>query len=158
MQTKKSKPAKGVTSREFCDVLAIIQDAASSKVAPLLDASQQQQLVWSFDNDRIHEGALAELRLRGLISSSNKAPLPPHSPDMHKVVEHCIGRLTTKVNAELADTEDVQQSVAYWKGRMEEFFFQQISAESIAKDVASLRATYQAIVQVQGAWPAKKHR
>lgn len=135
-----------------------IRAAADSRVVPLLVGSQQQQIVWSFDNDRIHQGALPELQLRGISSSSNRAPLPPHSPDMHKVVEHCIGRLTSMVDAELADTEDVQQSVAYWKGRMEHFFFGSITADSIARDVGSLGDTYRAIQEVQGAWPAKTYR
>lgn len=143
---------------EFCDVVEDIQEAASSRVVPLLSAFQGQELVWSFDNDRIHQAALPELQGRGLISNSNRAPLPPHSPDMHKVVEHCIGRLTSMVNAELADTEDIQQSVGHWKARMEHFFYNHITAESIARDVSSLPATYQAIVDVAGAWPAKRYR
>ena len=143
---------------EFCDVVEEIQGAASSRVAPLLTAFPGQQLVWSFDNDRIHQAALPELQNRGLIINSNRAPLPPHSPDMHKVVEHCIGRLTSMVNAELADTEDIHHSVSHWKARMEHFFYNCISAQSIARDVSSLAATYQAIIDVAGAWPAKRYR
>jgi hypothetical protein len=155
MQTKKGEPAKGCTSREFCDVMAQIQAAASSRVVPNLVGLQQQQVVWSFDNDRVHEGALTELRWRGLVTANNRAPLPPHSPDMHKVIEHCIGRLTSMVVAELADTEDVHLSVAHWQARLQDMFFNGISAESIAKDVASLS---QAIIDVGGALPAKKFR
>lgn len=158
MQTKEGKPAAGCTAREFCDVLDVIQEAAAQKMAAIPGGIQPQQLVWSFDNDRIHKAALPELQLRRMISGHTRAPLPPSSPDMHKVVEHCIGRLASMVAAELADTEDVQQSVAFWQAKVESMFFGNISAESIAKDVASLRDTYKAIIDVQGAWPAKRYR
>lgn len=138
--------------------MAQIQQEASSRVMPRLVGLQQQQIVWSFDNDRVHQAALPELRLRGLLSQSNRAPLPPHSPDMHKVIEHCIGRLTSMVVAEMADTEDVPLSVAHWQARLHDMFFNHISAESIARDVSSLAATYQAIIDVEGAWPAKAFR
>jgi hypothetical protein len=158
MQTKKGEPAKGCTAREFCEVMSQIQEEARSRVLPSLMGSQQQQMVWSFDNDRVHEAALAELRVRGLLTATNRAPLPPHSPDMHKVIEHCIGRLTSMVLAELADTEAVQLSVAHWQARLEDMFFNNITAESIAKDVVSLADTYRAIIDVEGAWPAKAFR
>lgn len=135
-----------------------IQEEASSRVMPRLLGLQQQQVVWSFDNDRVHTAALPELRVRGLLTQDNRAPLPPHSPDMHKVIEHCIGRLTGMVVAELADTEDVNLSVAHWQARLQDMFFNYVSAESIARDVSSLAATYQAILDVQGAWPAKAFR
>jgi hypothetical protein len=50
--------------------------------------------VWSFDNDRIHQRpeTLAALK----INSRNRFPLPPNSPDMHRVVERCIARLKQK--------------------------------------------------------------
>lgn len=135
-----------------------IQEQASSRVMPRLLGLQQQQIVWSFDNDRVHTAALPELRLRGLLTPSTRAPLPPHSPDMHKVIEHCIGRLTSMVVAELADTEDVQLSIAHWQARLQDMFMNHISADSIARDVSSLPATYQAIIDVGGAWPAKAFR
>ena len=135
-----------------------IQEEDSSRVMPRLLGLQQQQIVWSFDNDRVHTASLPELRVRGVLTPSNRAPLPPHSPDMHKVIEHCIGRLTSMVVAELADTEDVQLSVAHWQARLLDMFFNGISAESIARDVSSLAATYQAIIDVEGAWPAKTFR
>lgn len=138
--------------------MAQIQAESSTRVLPNLVGLQQQQMVWSFDNDKVHAAALPELRLRGLLTPTNRAPLPPHSPDMHKVIEHCIGRLTSMVVAELADTEAVQLSVAHWQARLEDMFFNSISPESIAKDVASLGATYQAICDVGGAWPAKAFR
>ena len=106
MQTQQGHLAKGTTSKEFCDVMEKIQQAATMRVAPQLNPQQGEQLVYSYDNDSVHKGALEELRVRGLLTSTNRAPLPPNSPDMHKVVEHCIARVTSMVNAELADTED----------------------------------------------------
>lgn len=110
-----------------------IQEAASERVAPLLVGNEQQQLVWSFDNDRVHQSALPMLREQGWLTNTKRAPLPPFSPDMHKVVEHCIARLTCMVAAELADTEDVHQNAAYWMAKLEEMFFGGISAESSCK-------------------------
>ena len=135
-----------------------IQQAATMRVAPQLNPQQGEQLVYSYDNDSVHKGALEELRVRGLLTSTNRAPLPPNSPDMHKVVEHCIARVTSMVNAELADTEDIVHPVGYWQGRVEQLFFGGISAASVKADVASLRATYQAIIDVGGAWPPRKYR
>jgi len=156
--TKKGRPAKGCTAREFCDVMRSIHEAASTRVTPLLVGSEQQQLVWSFDNDRVHQAALPQLREEGLLTNTNIAPLPPFSPDMHKVVEHCIARLTGMVAAALADTEDVHQDVAYWMGRLEAMFFGGVTADSIARDVGSLAETYMAILEVEGGYPAKRYR
>lgn len=158
MQTLAGKPAKGCTSREFCDVMGAIQQQAILKVAPLMGAQQQQQIIWSFDNDAVHKAALPELLNRGILTSSNRAPLPPCSPDMHKVVEHCIARLASLVNAELVSTDDAVQSVAYWQQRLVHLFSTQITAPQIARDVQSLKKTHQAIIDAEGAWPAREHR
>lgn len=135
-----------------------IKEASNARVVPLMVGSGQQQLVWSFDNDRVHQAALPMLREQGLLTTTNRAPLPPFSPDMHKVVEHCIARLTCMVAAELADTEDIHLDVAHWMARLEQMFFGAITADSIARDVDSLADTYRAILEVEGAWPAKRYR
>lgn len=135
-----------------------VQLAATQCVAPLLNAHQGQQLVYSFDNDAVHQGAMEELQQRGLITNSNRAPLPPNSPDMHKVVEHSIARLTSMVNSELAHTEDLVLPVEHWRSRLEQMFLTGITAASIRADVASLKATYQAIIDVAGSWPPRKYR
>ena len=62
------------------------------------------------------------------------------------------------VAAELADTEDVHQDVAYWMTRLEAMFFGGVTADSIARDVASLADTYMAILEVEGGYPAKRYR
>jgi hypothetical protein len=142
--------------------MGAIKQQAELKVAPLLGAQQQQQqqqeLIYSFDNDAVHKAALPELLNRGILTANNRAPLPPCSPDMHKVVEHCIARLTVLVNEELVNSDDTLQSVAYWQQRLVTLFTSRITAPQVAADVHSLRGTYQAIINAQGGWPARQYR
>ncbi len=139
-------------------MMGAINLKAQAMVAPLLGAQQQQHIVYSFDNDRIHTAALPELQNRGILTPNNRAPLPPSSPDMHKVVEHCIARVSTMINEELVNSDDIVHSVAYWQQRLVHLFNTGITAPQVAADVESLKHTYEAIINAHGGWPARQYR
>lgn len=85
-----------------------------------------------------------------------RVPLPPRSPDMHKVIEHIFGHLTTQMNASLAK-DDQLKGVAKYKAELERLFHA-YPTKSVKKDVLSLPKTYAEIVKVQGDWPPSKFR
>lgn len=132
-----------------------LKQAVEDKLVPLLP--QGQQPIYSFDNDSIHTAAVAQLRAAGILTDTNRAPLPARSPDMHKVVEHVMAHMARGMQ-ELLTMAPEGADVEWYKEKLEEWFYEHISAESIAADVASLKETYQQVVKVLGSWPAKKYR
>ena len=54
--------------------------------------------------------------------------------------------------------EEQRLTVEACKQELQRLFFEVLQASSIAADVATLKATYQAIVDAQGGYPPKKFR
>lgn len=102
--------------------------------------------LFSFDNWAGHNTA-AEL---GIMEGDNRVPLPPGSPDIHKVIEHIFNRLAYAFGKELwlyarDDDVDVYCDVA------QKILFN-MDVQSIRKDIRSLVGTYQQIIKGGGAW------
>lgn len=102
--------------------------------------------LFSFDNWAGHNTA-AEL---GILEGHNRVPLPPGSPDIHKVIEHIFNRLAYAFGKELwlyarHDDVDVYCDV------VEKILFN-MDVQSIRRDIRSLRDTYHSIIQGGGAW------
>ena len=151
MQTKKGAAARGPTAEEFLHVMEYFKEKALAvKSDPRFKHSFNQRagLHFSYDNPPIHRN----LPLQDVV----RVPLPPRSPDMHKVIEHKFGILTRQMNASLAK-DDQLKGVAKYKAELERLFHS-ISAESVHKDVLSLESTYSEILKVQGNWPPAKFR
>ena len=109
---------------------------------------------WSFDNDKIH---CNKERLRFLkINGRNRFPLPPRSHDMHRVVEHCINHLKATFQQWLY-AHNAERTMAEYRSALEEIFYTQIKAESIAKDVRGLPALFRNIAskKYNGGWTTK---
>jgi N-dimethylarginine dimethylaminohydrolase len=49
-------------------------------------------------------------------------------------------------------------NVDWYKEKLEEWFYDNVKAESIAADVKSLQQTYEKVIEIGGTWPAKKYR
>jgi hypothetical protein len=85
--------------------------------------------------------------------------VPPYSPDLHQVVEHAIANTTTRWRRALLENarrRDVYASVQEWYEEVAACFAD--SSQSIAKNVASLDATYQEVIRLGGGWPIAKFR
>lgn len=75
---------------------------------------------------------------------------------MHKVIEHVFARLKPAFKKQITSLTSKQHPYIYW-GLLTGLFIK-ITPSSVARDVASLRATYKAIVDRDGAWADKKNR
>ena len=154
LQTKDGKPAQGITSEEFTEVMGKIKAAAeapdnSSKL------KRGERWLYSYDNDKVHVGA--DLTKVGIMPAL-RFELPPCSSDMHKVVEHIHAWLQMKMQQWLEDMEECSLNAEQCKKQLQKLFFKHLQKSSIAADVASLKDTYRAIIAARGGYPAKKHR
>ncbi len=111
--------------------------------------------IFSFDNAPIHQGAdLQGLQLVG----AKRAPLSPSSPDMHKCIEHVFGTMSRAMNNSLHKNATLTTAAQY-RAEVERLFNTCITADSVQKDVATLKETYNAIRhEVGGDWPDKRLR
>lgn len=154
MQTKDGRKAQGITSAEFTEIMGIIKDT-------LLTRENRKKLksgegwLYSYDNDKVHQGA--DLTQAG-IQPGDRFDLPSCSSDMHKVVEHVHGWLQGRMQKWLEDMDEERLTVEACKAELERLFYQVLTINSIAADVATLKDTYRAIIRAEGGYPSKKHR
>jgi hypothetical protein len=153
MQTTKGVPAKGCTKMEWVDVMTRIKAAIAEKLRALPaagDGSFGGVARYSFDNDKIHQDIAAQAQLK--VGGSKRVPLPPYSHDIHRVVEHTLGRLKTAFNKWLY-SHPAALSMAQYMAALEHIFFTTQTPAIIAADVATLPSVYRAIQEAKGNWP-----
>lgn len=114
-----------------------------------------RDLVYSYDNPKIHQSAAEDLEKIG-ITQHDRAPLAEYSPDMHKVIEHVHSNFQRAFTKQLREDASIKTGKQYAQ-LMERVFFQ-LSQASIKRDVKSLKQTYEEIIKLGGGWPAKKYR
>jgi hypothetical protein len=155
LQTKEGNPAKSVTSMEFEQWIAKLwKKLHSPKYQALLPAGVTYKL--AFDNAGVHKGA--NLRQFG-ITSDDIVHVPALSSDMQKVVEHCHANLQHHMQAWLCEPQQQQRKklpVEECMAEMGKGF--QAQKEAIRKDVDSLPATYDEIIEKKGGHVSKKNR
>lgn len=155
----KKKPvyAKGITRKEFFDVMKYFVTQAQAFIDIHLREHPGSPLQlgdnWSYDNPSIHDADLAQLGITEL----NRAPLPPQSGDMHKVVEHVHATLCTAMSEWVARNPNVTKS-ADIKQQFEALFFKHITPAHVKKDIDSLPAQWRAIKANEGGWTPVKYR
>lgn len=151
LQNYKNEVAQGPAYQEVVHLYTkgIVPDC-QQKVAT--HPNFKGQLIYSLDNDSAHKKALPLLEEAGVLNSSNRAPLPALSPDMHKVVEHTHALLMHHFNEMLETVDDSPRSVEFYIEKLREIFFREVTAEIITKDTRSLRATYKAIKAANGGY------
>lgn len=108
-----------------------------------------EKWLYSWDNDKVHKGA--DLTKVG-IQDADRFPLPELSSDMHKVVEHVHAWLQKKMQQWLESHEGTKITVQQCKAELTRLFERELEAESIKRGVASLNATYQAVIDRQGGY------
>ena len=143
-----------MTAEEFEDCIWDLKLTLDDIWEKTGDGSQPHWLL-SIDSDSAH--TRARLQERGIWAGERLFPLAFLSPDMHKVVEHVHAWLTKKMHAWLrsraADKPTPRQCMMQCKE-----FFSQYPRASIQADVDSMQATYAAIQQQAGMYPAAKFR
>ena len=157
MQTLKKQAAKGPTAKEFLNVMRRFTRQAEK-------VNREHGLedpLYSFDNASIHDVALLSEEMD--FDGNDRVPLPPRSPDMHKVIEHVFGTLEGAMQKKLHDNPGLCTAEQY-KKVLEKLFRKVITADSVRKDIKSLKGTYDMIRKcrdaggVEGGWPPSKYR
>lgn len=82
-----------MTRVEFADHLRNIARELEAR------GERRQEQWFSWDNARANGGS-EQLAAVGL-SPNHRLPLPPYSPDLHRVVEHSIGRVKAAMDASM---------------------------------------------------------
>jgi hypothetical protein len=140
-QTTKNKPAKKLTAAEFLDVMRNVK----TKTDACKEANPKYYKIggpyYSWDNASWHQAA--DLSTIG-IKHEHRLPLPPNSPDMHKVIEHVVGNTKRRMKECLCDNAALT-SVKDVKKAMEKVFYTKNKVTSIRKDINSLPGTYKII-------------
>jgi len=137
LQTKKKGSlAASMTKEEFEHMLELIQGELDTMFCE--DDGVEWRFSW--DNASAH---LTDKQLPAWLSADMKWYLPKYSPDMHKVIEHFFHRLKKDFLREVAQrktrlTPEAAQSLLRRVAMA-------MPKEHIAKDVRSLKYTYQAI-------------
>ena len=139
-----------MTAGEFNDLMKDLVEVLRS---PAAMAKLKRGERWSlrYDNAGVHNTAAAHHP--GL----PRHPHPPKSPDCQKVVEHVHSYLTQQMQSWLWAQGSAAVTAATAKAQLEAAFGR-YPAESLAADVASLKATYTAIIAGGGAYPTKEFR
>lgn len=157
LQNHKGQVAQAIAYQEAAHIIeGEVKPAAEKLVAT--HKSFKGEIIYSFDNDRAFTKAVPLLKERGIITATNRAPLPPKSPDMHKVVEHCHGIIVAQFQQFLLRQKDLDKPMSFYTKALKKIFYTHITAKSVMADVKSLRATYKAIIAAKGGYPNKKYR
>jgi hypothetical protein len=147
LQTGTGKDAHDITAEEFPLLVGGLMEVLQSRRA---EAGLQENEDWvlSFDNATPHTGAA------DMVDEGHRFPLPPNSPDMHKVVEHVHPFVCQRMDKWVQQQGNRKFTMAECKQQLRDIA-QQISKHSVHRDVMSLRDTYSAIVAAGGRYPTK---
>lgn len=115
---------------------------------------QRADFVFSFDNPRCHGGTDFELVMRALQRpASDRFPLPPHSGDIHQVVERTHARLVGKAFQDWLYDDSKLKGMPDYKSKLMELFYKHPSvaqASTIAWNVHNLPTTFRSIIENDG--------
>lgn len=104
---------------------------------------ERNQPVYSFDNWSGHKQAAEALHLD--VKEGTRAPLPPKSPDMHKVIEHVFNTVQNEFGKRLW-MHPGEHDMSTYLAVLEDILFNFITVESVRKDIDSLPKTYEHIM------------
>lgn len=170
LQNLAGKPAGGPTAEEFADFIKDVDKEMRARIEdpthahsihelwPHDDDGNQLDPLYSYDNTNIHEAAWQFFGGMDIL----RYPLPPYSPDMHKVIEHVHAIICTALRSWITHEEEhapgeVVHGTLYMD-KLTEIFNEKIQPSSIKKDCMSLVATYRAIIHSDGSYPPKRFR
>lgn len=168
-KSKRTRPAAGPTALEFTEeVMKPTMEAANKLLRGNPEFAEYfpegASVLYSFDSARIHQSALSKdkegksmLGAIGFDAEQHRVPLPPYSPDMHKVIEHAHGRAVNKFQDWLYKTPGPFTMKKY-KKQFEKIFKECCTPSIVSADVDSLKGLYNEIRRVQGQLPARQMR
>jgi hypothetical protein len=112
--------------------------------------------IYSFDNASCHkeENTLYYL---GLIAGLSYDPLPPHSGDLHRVIERVHARLCGKFAAWLYE-DSTPRSMPQYCSHLRSLFYETELADIHAADISSINKLYARVVQLAGGRPEAEYR
>lgn len=110
---------------------------------------RNQTWLYSWDNDKVHKGA--KLWQVGF-QPEDRFELPELSSDMHKVVEHVHGWLQAEMQKWLEDQDEEKITIEQCKAELRRLFEQELTKESLQRDVDSLKKTYAAVIAHEGGY------
>lgn len=154
LQKKKgAEDAKGVTTSEFNDMLKRLLHVMESKKSEHREMRGKQWYL-SYDAASIHGDAAQVIGNRAQIW-----PMPPHSPDCNKPIEHIHAQMDLWAHklmreleaktprSKLTATEAMDQATTH---------FHSLPADAINDDIMSLVETWNAIIAHDGGYPEGK--
>ena len=169
LQTTRGKPARSMTIDEWTvfmeELKAKIHSMLDSKLHPLaalrwMSVTGGSHLtcppIFSFDNASCHvnKGALAHL---GLIDGVNWVRLPPHSGDLHRVIERVHARLCGAFQDWLYEGSTILSMHEYCQ-KLESLFYSTQTANIHEADISTIHELYQQVVSKEGGLPPARYR
>jgi hypothetical protein len=106
-----------------------------------LDNPDESSPVYSMDNPSIHLKALEGSH--DMHEGENTFPLPRYAGDVHKVIEHVHGTITTRMRRVLKQIWE-HKGVDFYRASLRQYFYK-INPTSVQNDVESLPATLEII-------------
>lgn len=150
LQTKTGAQAQGCTAFEF-------QNAVMPTAHYRALVSGIQDPIFAFDNNRIHNDVKKHPEVLGL-TRDNFLDLPKYSPDFNKPIEHNHGYIEKRFKQLLRDYPyDLPLSATQLMEMLMRVFMEYTPVQGVHNDVNSLRATWQAVIDVGGDYPAKEY-
>lgn len=112
--------------------------------------------IFSFDNASCHvQGdTLSYLRL---IEGDNWARLPPHSGDLHRVIERVHARLCGRFQDWLYE-DCTPLSMVDYCAKLESLFYSTQTADIHSADISTIHALYQQVLERDGGLPPAQYR
>lgn len=120
-------------------------------LSSMLEGDSGQGMLWSRDNPTAHDADLEDLG----ISTDDYCPLPPASGDFHRVIEHAHGTLFRAFQAWLLRQRTLPE-VETMKRKLTSLFYQLITPEHVASDMAKLPGLWRAVREAGGEYVANK--
>jgi hypothetical protein len=153
MQTKAGGAAKTFCAEEVWDVVVedfMVQANKVMREAFKGDKDKMRRMtpIFSLDNASVHLDIKRDF-------ADEMAPLPPCSPDMHKVIEHVWNTISHdfkqhQLPAISALNKQSPLSATFWPKLVYDCAQRLITVESTRKDVLSLPLTYKYIAEHGG--------
>lgn len=112
--------------------------------------------IFSFDNASCHVNAAILAHLR-LIEGDNWARLPPHSGDLHRVIERVHARLCGAFQDWLYE-DSTPLSMPDYCEKLESLFYSTQTAAIHSADISTIHELYQQVVAREGGLPPVHYR
>jgi hypothetical protein len=157
---RQSRAGLGPTAEEFEAIMRLFKAKAHEVMAKVSNTDSDElperyRPIFSYDNAGIHHSADRDL---GAPGHGQHALLPPHSPDMHKVIEHVFNAIGHILHATVfpqilagLDPHDHPRPSVFWDAIEDALHrYSREHLGGIRKDIISLTYTYRWIISHRG--------